>query len=446
MHRCLALLLCLFWTGAPQAQPAPDRLDILQSHWHADRADRALRAGDRTGAVVAALHGIPATPTAPDEATYAAAFEALFRAVASRSFQTDLQSEQVVTWSPDGTRAISESAGGGRPHPRSSGTVLWNPITGTAIAELLPPRGYAEGHTIGYYGFVSTFSADSTRLALAQTSFDASDGSDGTVSVFDAVTGALIAQVPGDVFLGFSSGGDLIAVQSIFNDVLQLIDTGTWQVVHQLTTSQLDGFSIVAVLADRAGGFRLMLTGDWDDGGAPDVRYARIDRSGWQGLADLGAIPGFEIGNSWAALIGSVESDHALVMTDRGEGLVLGPDGQMVAAIPDVFGSYSSPMFVRGGQAIAFHDGFWGDGDNRLDHIRVFDLSGTPLVPQAMDLVPFLDRMTNRQGYLIGTGVNPQVVGPGRMTATGVGLHDQIWPLIPEDIRARIEADRITRP
>jgi hypothetical protein len=445
MRLCLALICALSWAPLAIAQEAPDRLDILQSQWHADRADLHLRQGDRASAILAAMRGIPAEPVTQDEATYSDAFAALFRAVASRAFRSDLLSDQVAIWSPDGTRAVTESSGAAIDSPRQNGAVLWDPVTGTRIAELLPLRGWAEGWNLPTEIAVSPFSPDSRLLALAESSYSAPTGFEGRILLVETAAGAPLGEVPGDSFMGFSNDGALFLAKSLYSDEVRLYETATLQEVGRLTSGEVGGDVIVSGHPDATGGFTLALT-SWGDGDGLNARarLARMDRAGTRIIADVSALPGLSLGGSWPIAQSGTDSGNSVLTTGSGEVFVIDPEGRLTGRIEGYYEGYGRLAFVRNGQAIAMIEGYAFEAEDFAE-LRVFDLTGAPLAPEPMDVVPFLDWVTDAQGRVLGMTFVGTEIGAGRTTAHGIALYAEIWPQIPEAIREAIEVERIIR-
>lgn len=446
MRLGLVLICALLWTPLATAEQAPDRLDILQSRWHAEQADLHLRRGDRASAILAALRGIPTAADAQDEATYPDAFAALFRAVASRAFRSDLLSDQVAFWSPDGTRAVTESAGNAIDSPRQNGAVLWDPVTGTRIADLLPLRGWADGWNLPGEIAVSPFSPDSRLLALAESSYSAPVGFEGRILLVETETGAPLGQVPGDSFMGFSNDGALFMAKSLYSDEVRLYETATLQQVGRLTSGDVGGDTIVSGHPDATGGFTLAMSSWGDqDGGNARVRLARMDRTGTRILADVSDLPGLSLGGSWPIVQSGTDSGHSILTSGSGEVFVIDADGRLVGRIEGYYEGYGRLALVRNGQGIALIEGYAFEAED-FSELRVFDLTGAPLVPEPMDVVPFLDWVTDPLGRVLGMTFVASETGPARQTAHGMALYGEIWPRIPATLQAQIEAERITRP
>jgi hypothetical protein len=440
----LAIWLCLTVSGA--AQPAPDRLDVLQSAWHADRSAVHLRQGNRSAAILTALRGIPADPDTEDQTTYPEAFAALFHAVASRAFRADLLSGQTAIWSPDGLRAVSESAGAGIDSPRMNGAILWDAVNGTRIADLLPLRGWAEGWTLPNEIAVSPFSPDSRLLVLAESQFGGLVGFEGHLLILDATTGAAVGRVPGDSFMGFSSDGATFLAKSMYSDEVRLYDTASLQDLGRVTSAEIGGDVITSGHPDASGGFILALASWGDaDGQNARVRLARFDRSGLRITTDLSDQPGYTLGGSWPIAMGDTRSGYSVLTPDTGEALVIHPDGRIAGRIEGFYSGYARLAFVRDGRAIAVQEGY-GFDDVRFAGLRVYDLTGAPLEPEPMDVVPFLDWIADGAGRIVGMPYHAMQIGDGRDTLHGMLLYNQVWPQIPADLQAQIEAERIVRP
>lgn len=88
---------------------AADELADFQSREFANEAREALATGGRSGALVAAMKGLPADPEDEDLARFDEAYNALLRSFVSRAVQLDLPVMSVFEF--DGTGKRLESVG-----------------------------------------------------------------------------------------------------------------------------------------------------------------------------------------------------------------------------------------------------------------------------------------------------------------------------------------------
>ena len=100
-----------------------DDLADYQSRDFATEAREALRTGDRTAAIVAALKGLPKEPDDNDLARFGDAYEVLVRAAISRSVRLDLPVMSVFEFDGTGTRLRSVSLTRRRPVAKRPGTL-----------------------------------------------------------------------------------------------------------------------------------------------------------------------------------------------------------------------------------------------------------------------------------------------------------------------------------
>ncbi|WP_138473433.1 WD40 repeat domain-containing protein, partial [Poseidonocella sp. HB161398] len=139
----------------------------------AREAERLLLTGDRTGAMVAALKGLPEAPDDADFDRFEAAHLLLYRSVAARVLRLPAEPSMPAIVGPTG-RVMAVS--GERPR-------LYAMPRGTPVAELLRADGTAVTSTT-----FAHFTPDGALFALAE-----SDGV--TVHFFDAATGAAVHRV-----------------------------------------------------------------------------------------------------------------------------------------------------------------------------------------------------------------------------------------------------------
>lgn len=433
------LALSAMTPGAP-AQPAPERVDILRSHWYARASADALNDGDRADAILLALRGIPADPTEADLDPYRDAFDALWRGAASFSFQTDMHTLHIVFFSRSGQRALLFPGGEALGALSGEDVRLVSPRDGSTVATLV---GLAGKYPFLFQGFdqsVSAFSPDERFVAISAVERGVgAHGFSGTISVYDAMTGAAIRTVPGDYFHGFSSDSRMMLAGDMLEGGLQLYDTQTWQRLGG--TQSLGG--VVSPFPGADGAFYLLENTASDFGVGGSLLLHRLDAGGLARVADLTELaaqdePGVP------QPVASETTPYFALATPTGELAIVGLDGRISARVPARATSASTMAFVRGGQAVAVSDipGAYGSS---IGGISVYALDGTLLESALEDREPFLDVVATPDGYRLGLLGGPRhYAAPG--WPTGVALYERIWPQIPEQLRARIETERVVRP
>jgi hypothetical protein len=259
----------------------PDEI-LQQSTQFANVAENMIEQGDRHGAIVAALKGLPADPDAATLASFEIAHDMLFRAMAARVVNVDRQSGQAYAVNIDGTRAvvmginqtmismgslsptiefdpdtrIMVSRGGPEflPLDQEPPHILVDPRTGEIIADLMP---FGALQDAGWGpAFPPAFSPDGKTVAAWHMA-------DGVVLRFDTTDGNQLSSLddmagrqPGNV-IGYSPDGTLIAASAdglatIWDaetgDLIEILDmpdntmSADWTFDNALLTLQVSGF------------------------------------------------------------------------------------------------------------------------------------------------------------------------------------------------------------
>jgi uncharacterized caspase-like protein len=170
----------IFLNGGVDPQDA-----LRASRLKAKQSRELLGTGDRIGAIIEALRGLPEELTQDDIERYPEAYEALYRAVRSRSMRLPVSGAVHASFSPTGDRATTVSAEVGE-GTRREALKLWELGTGRLIAELLPlDRSGTVGSTAG----PAVFSSDGRRVMHI-------DPVAMRPVVWDAATGAVLAELP----------------------------------------------------------------------------------------------------------------------------------------------------------------------------------------------------------------------------------------------------------
>ena len=166
----------------------PDAV-VKASRLKAEEAGKLLASGDRPGAIVAAMQGLPEKLRERDDERYEAAYGALHSAMRSRSLRLPLTESVHASFSPHGERAATVSMQIGS---RKEGLRLWDSRTRSLIADLLPKEvAGTSGSTAG----PARFSADGRCVAHM-------DLLDGTAFVWKADDGTVMTRIR----LGYSRG------------------------------------------------------------------------------------------------------------------------------------------------------------------------------------------------------------------------------------------------
>jgi hypothetical protein len=422
------------------AQTAEERLAHLISADFARASNDALLRGDRAGAIVTALRGLPDDPTDTDFATFASAHLALYRAVASRSLRWPRTGEQYYSVNRDGTRALVGDFGMATIGPVADEPyLLIDPAAGTVVAQLLSPHEVrADG---AWPGTSPRFSPDGRILAVS--SFRSSG-----VYLYDAVTGAELRRLGGlieplprgriGVDLGFSPDGQRYAALSDTRIGIWDIASGallaafervrdpnifTWpvgwghdgQLLVQRATGPIPG----------TGNYTSVVLERWSvDGQVTPL----LDLSGIQGVALNYALP-----SPWGP--------HVMLPIENRQVVLDLQTGRVVLDLVTDSGAYG---FVRGGAAYAVLD-YLAPPDTGL---RVFDLATGAQVPAILaDHAPFLHLLHDPGGQVIGSiGYDPHLTYRGEGLPEGRALYDFVWSALPEALHAEIAADRLARP
>lgn len=444
------LLMCgachILISAAVIAQTAPERVDLLTSHWYAEASDEALHSADRSNAILLALRGIPADPTQEDVRTYSDAFDALWRATASFSFRAEgLDTPTTMAFTPAGDRAVGIPTGASASGPARDAVSLWSTSDGALVAELLQIEGPMVFPSFGSDYGGDPFSPDGHLVSISIANFMAGTNLSGRVHVFETATGASVAELAGDYTHGFSRDGRRLMVAGMFEPEFVFFDTATWAEVARIPPGAMPhGHHIPFAGGD--GMFYSILNHTIDPMGmSMDARtiLVQLAETGPVELADLSSIGNYNIGGSFPVPIPSSDSPYLAFSNSDGDLFIMGLDGQMTATVPRRVNSPSLMAFVRGGQAVAVGDFVFGS-TVRTEDISVFSLDGTELEPEITDTAPFLDLVANRDGRLRGIRGGPRLQ-PAPEWPTGLALYELVWPEIPAALQERIGEERITR-
>jgi len=363
---CALVALCLIIVpfGA-LAQPAPEA-----SRAQAARSvELLLEAGDRRGAIEAALAALPAEPSAADLAQYPEAMAALARAYANRGFRVDAEGQAMLYLGPDATRAVlaftmPEAAG-----PDAALRVqIHDAATGRLIGALLASTGDFpdEGRIAAAVdiapeaGLVAVHFWNSGRVQVHRLV----DGAE--VARFDAVPGRMLRVSPDGRYVAIVRDGDTPMQSTV--EFRALTDDGSSVTVPTPEITALDWTdqgTVIAAVTNRA------------DPAQPAMEVLEIgaDVPIRQLTSDLGLYP-------WHL---TVAPDGRHILLHDGSTLrVLDRAGTLRFALPMPAGV---AVFVREGEAVAVLD-YAGDRlrDISLD---VFGLDGTRRPTEPSDYLVF---------------------------------------------------------
>jgi hypothetical protein len=426
--------------GDANANPAPTQIDLLQSNWYARASGDALGDGDRVRAILLALRGIPADPTEADLEPYADAFGALWRGAASFSFQTDMSTLHVAFFSRSGHRALLLPAGEGLGAMSGEDVRLIAPSDGELVATLRSLDGTYPFFFQGFDQSVSAFSPDERLVAVSVVERGVGDyGFSGSIEIFDATTGAVIQSLPAENYHGFSGDSSHILIGNMFDGSLRMYDTQTWQQVGEPF-----GFAGVTSPFPGSDGAFYVLENTTSDYGSENggLFLHRLAPDGAVRIADLTDLaaqgePGVP------QPVASETTPFFALATPTGELAIVGLDGRISARVPARAASAYQMAFVRGGQAVAVSAPFEGSGVTHTD-LQVIGLDGATLEPMLQDTAPFLDEVATPDGFRIAFSSGPRVYEAPEWP-TGLELYSRVWTEIPDALKERIDAERISR-
>jgi hypothetical protein len=430
--------------GPVAAQTAEVHASLQMSADFARVSNDALLTGDRAGAIVAALRGLPEGPRDTDFATFAGAHLALYRAVASRSLRWARTGDQYYSVNRDGTRALVGDFGTEINGPVSDAPyLLIDPAARTTVATLASPHE-ASADT-AWLGASPRFSPDGRVLAVP------SFRSSGTM-LYDAATGAELRRLDGlfdgfqvsriGIDLGFSPDGRHYALVS--GDLLGVWDTGSGALLSRLDIGRdkinrpwpigwgHDGQMLVIHPTGPqypTGIFTSIILQRWTVAGQVTPL---LDLTAFQGIGTNMGLP-----SPWGP--------HLLVYLPNRQVVLDLSSGRVVVDLePDADAQILANAFVRNGAAYAHLD-LLAPPEVGL---RVFDLAtGTEVSPTLADHAPFLHLLHNPDGQPIASmqyDLHHTFRGEG--LPEGRALYDFVWSALPEALRSDIGGNRVARP
>jgi len=409
--------------AAPEATETPSA--DKASTAFAREAERLLLKGDRTGAMIAALKGLPENPNEADFDRFKAAHLLLFRSAAARVLRLPFEPSMPASVGPTGRVMV---VSGEKP------TVYAMPA-GTPVAELLRKDGTPITSTTFPH-----FTPDGSIFALAE-----SDGV--TVHFFDGESGAPLQRVTVPVPdwegylngystvvdpLGFSPDGNRLAVKTAGGRhyVISLADAG----VTQLPLPER-GIFMVSWLPD---GRFLVAEGLREESGPA----AKVFIHDGAAMTEIFSVPRDPAGlrDEPAGFVASSAGTTAIT-ADGGRTVVFDGAGKQRLAFShnDNDGIIA---YVRDGTAIAYRD---ATGAIEAS-LKVLSLETGEQVPAEFRDYPVFDQgIFDREGAE-GSWGDPFYAAPryrGDDVPTGFALVQAAMAELSEDQRAEIARDRI---
>jgi hypothetical protein len=441
------------------ALSVPVAADPDRSNAFAEEAEALLMSGDRHGALVAAMKGLPADPTPADFETYAAAHDMLFRAAAARVFRLDRFGPQFFTVNATGDRAvIGGSVARVEPLPPLDGSAtledlrarmdagraaqgaidpyaLVDPRDGRLVAELVPADILASDDLVWGPARPPAFSPDGAHVAL--WAMDESEA-----WVFSAEDGTRVAtlQDPGAVvpggIVGFSHDGARFATSSAGQ--VAVWDVATWQRVESHDIGALDG--PVALAWSQPGDLLVVAGTRASEYTWGPFTFYRLTPDGLDPL--LEEVPG--VSDGWLGVLASpfgpvvvLESGVEATMVDLATGDVTGLPG-------------GGARFLRRGTAL-------GVREMRFDPVTYMPVPGHDIYLRSLDgrdLEPDLRDWPVFEQFVADLEGRPlDAIGPhwpfayrGDDVPMGRSLYETVLSDLPEEDRAEIAAERIAHP
>lgn len=427
MMRNIIVVLAILAAMPLVAQDLAD----FQSRDFANESHQMLGTGDRAGAIIAALKGLPAKPVQEDLERFSAAYDALLRAAVSRSIRLDLPVMSVFEFDSTGARLASAGLLPSRDGDQSrSGLALWDPRTGEKVANLLP----IEALTSGAWGVQApAFSPDGRFLAQMAPV-------EGVAVVFDAGTGAEIARLPGHASgttpnsggLAFSRDSSLLLTLGASPTVAQLWDTSTWQRVASAEFSQ---FTLLTPIDGGKDGVMQFVASDVVHSTPPPVELWKIDRGGASRVHEFPPEPS-GLGSNWGR-IPTDDEDRLFAMPNGNFDLLVfeRETGAEVARLPAAIVGQSTGIVAPSGDGVLLLSSM-----NALPRRLAFDGSDVPL--ETVDKLAGIHGVFSLGGELMGG--SPDILDyRGTDLPRGLELHQSIMSALPDEVKAEVNAEKV---
>ena len=408
-----------------------DDLADYQSRDFATEAREALRTGDRTAAIVAALKGLPKEPDDNDLARFGDAYEVLVRAAISRSVRLDLPVMSVFEFDGTGTRLASVGLFPSHDGDQSrSGLVLWDPRNAEKVAELLPIEALTDG---GWGVQAPAFSPDGRFLVQIAPP-------KGVAVVFDAESGAEIIRLPGHEpgtlpnsgGAAFSRDGSLLLTLGASPTVAHLWDTTDWQ---RVASAAFGDFTLLSPIDGGRDGVMHFIAGDVAQGNPPPVELWKIGREGATKVHRFPSEPS-GLGAHWGRMA-TDDEDRVFAMPNGNFDLVVfeRATGSELARLPASIIGQSTGIVAPSGDGVLLL--------SSIDGVpRRLNFDGTDALLQSSDKLAGIHGVFSLGGELIG-GSPDTLDYRGSDMPRGPELYRVMMSSLPDDTRAEIAAEQV---
>lgn len=435
----LAVMFCFGFSALAETQS--ERLARLTSDDFARQSQKLLVTGDRPGAIIMALRGLPNEPSQADIDVYPQAHGALLEAMVSRALRLPLLVESYAPVDPTGRRVATIGAlplDAQRP-THGEPLKLWDAQTGRLIAQPLPLSSTTSD---GVGPPSPAFSPDGRFLAMVANQT-------GDVVVFSATDGSeLWRQRPyrtNSISLGLTFSPDSSRLMTTGgapgNSAGSSVDVWDVATGALIVSDRGDlGCLYVPITGGRGSKMHFLRSGYQEFCGGQRM-VVRVDAAGIQDVLDLRSL-----NNLFLSSLGRLDDSGTklLMATEELGSVVVGMDGSMHANLPPAILGSTFMEFARGATALVSpreHSGGVAGG------IVLFDFQGTRLDPMVEDGLRYTHGVYTPSGVRIGwhdeTGRKTYL---GADLPRGKALYDYVWANLPEHVRQTVQADRVQRP
>ncbi|MBK0329270.1 hypothetical protein I5535_18500 [Rhodobacteraceae bacterium F11138] len=400
----------------------------------AREAERLLLSGDRQGAILAALKGLPDTPTADDLSRFKAAHLLLYRSVAARVLRLPLGQPPFPITNASG--GVVSPTGDVMAVTSEVGAQLYAMPEGTFVAELRKPDG--SGILTWSYPFFS-----STGDIVAVTEQDGA-----TLHFFDGRTGThkssvtipvpdvqgLLENYSGVVWpIGFSHDDSTFAVQTPKGSFLtNMADLS----VHSLPLPERRNFELSWLPDGRLFAFEPVPSYRKEQNAAEVFIHDR------RALRHIFSIPRDP---NW------IRSEGGAVLSRQGTAIFASDGGSERIVVFDAAGtprlkfsdSDGYHAFVRDGTAIAYRD----PAGTLQDSLKVISLLTGERVPSEFQDYPVFDQTLFDMDGISRQGESPHLGAPryrGQDVPTGTALIDRAMSNLSQAEQAEVRNERIS--
>ncbi|MBJ3762896.1 WD40 repeat domain-containing protein [Maribius pontilimi] len=432
---CGALAIFLGLSGAAHAQDA--RLLKLLSEDFARSSHGHLTRCDRGTAIIDALRGLPADPSADDMQTFDAAAQALLNAVGSRALRIPRTFRQITSVSPDGRRVFAGEQRFDAAVEDGQPWSLFDPQTGALVADLVP---FDEANDTGVMlSEPPVFSPDGSLIAVPVIS-------DASIRLFAAEDGRELRRLTGlqkrgnigatILPVGFNGDGSRYAAYGI--GMILVWDVATGQIVVQHDVPLSNDPSIYPVGWDHLDRLLVSVQSGRSDDQSYTSQVIEIwdDTGARQPLLDLSSAVEQTVGPLFTHL--SPRTAHMAIPVGRPVLQTWTLDGTRIGEVPMGFGYV---VFTPDGKGVTA----WNPdaADARVRRFSLIDGSEVPVQPH--DSIPFLHYVCDMDGEGLGIGLNRfgNATYTGADLPTGRALYDFVWTNLPQQVRDLVESDRL---